>query len=50
MNVLIAFVITMVVLLVALIKLKVSPGVALFACAVLMALLCGIPLADTLGI
>lgn len=49
MNVLIAFVITMVVLLVALIKLKVSPGVALFACAVLMALLCGIPLADTLG-
>ena len=39
MNVLIAFVITMVVLLVALIKLKVSPGVALFACAVLMSLL-----------
>ena len=32
MNVLIAFVITMVVLLVSLIKLKVSPGVSLFAC------------------
>lgn len=32
MNVLIAFVITMAVLLVSLIKLKVSPGVSLFAC------------------
>ena len=32
MNVLIAFVITMAVLLVCLIKLKVSPGVSLFAC------------------
>ena len=48
MNVLLAFVITMIVLLVVLIKCKVSPGVALFACAVLMALLCGMPLTDTL--
>ena len=49
MNVLLAFVITMIVLLVILIKCKVSPGVALFACAVLMALLCGMPLTDTLN-
>lgn len=49
MNVLLAFVITMAVLLVILIKCKVSPGVALFGCAILMALLCGIPLPDTLG-
>lgn len=49
MNVLLAFVITMAVLLFALIKLKVSPGVALFACAILMAVLCGIPLNDTLN-
>ena len=39
MNVLLAFVITMAVLLVSLITFKVSPGVSLFACAVLMALL-----------
>ena len=49
MNVLLAFVITMAVLLFVLIKVKVSPGVALFACAILMALLCAIPLTDTLG-
>lgn len=49
MNVLVAFVITMAVLLVILIKGKVSPGVALFTCAILMALLCAIPLTDTLG-
>lgn len=49
MNVLLAFVITMAVLLFALIKLKVSPGVALFVCAIIMAILCGIPLNDTLG-
>lgn len=49
MNVLIAFVITMVILLVSLIKFKVSPGVSLFVCAILMALLCGLPLTDTLG-
>ncbi len=49
MNVLIAFVITMVILLVSLIVFKVSPGVSLFTCAVIMALLCGLPLTDTLG-
>ena len=49
MNVLLAFVITMAVLLVSLIAFKVSPGVSLFACAVLMALLCGLPLHDILS-
>lgn len=49
MNVLLAFAITMAVLLVVLIKCKVSPGVALFGCAILMALLCGMPLNDTLS-
>jgi GntP family gluconate:H+ symporter len=49
MNILLAFVITMIVLLVALIVYKVSPGVALFVCAILMAMLCAIPLTDTLG-
>lgn len=49
MNVLLAFVITMAVLLFVLIKLKVSPGVALFACSVLMAILCGMPLTETLS-
>lgn len=49
MNVLIAFVITMAILLVSLIVFKVSPGVSLFVCAIIMALLCGLPLTDTLG-
>lgn len=49
MNVLLAFVITMGILMTALIKLKTSPGVALFTCAIIMAMLCGIPLNDTLG-
>lgn len=49
MNVLMAFVITMIILLVSLIAFKVSPGVSLFICAVIMALLCGIPLTDTLS-
>lgn len=49
MNVLLAFAITMAVLLVILIKGKVSPGVALFGCAILMAMLCGMPLNDTLS-
>ncbi|MGI5947778.1 MAG: GntP family permease [Lachnospiraceae bacterium] len=49
MNVLIAFLITMAILLVLLIKFKVSPGVSLFACAILMAVLCGLPLTDTLN-
>lgn len=49
MNVLIAFLITMAILLVMLIKCKVSPGVSLFACAILMAVLCGLPLIDTLN-
>lgn len=46
MNVLLAFVITMAILLVALIVFKVSPGVALFVCAILMGILCGMPLTD----
>lgn len=49
MNVLIAFMITMIILLVSLIIFKVSPGVSLFLCAIAMALLCGLPLTDTLG-
>ena len=49
MNVLIAFMITMIILLVSLIIFKVSPGVSLFLCAIVMALLCGLPLTDTLG-
>lgn len=49
MNVLIAFLITMTILLVSLIVFKVSPGVSLFVCAIIMALLCGLPLGDTLG-
>ena len=39
----------MAILLVLLIKFKVSPGVSLFACAILMAVLCGLPLTDTLN-
>lgn len=46
MNVLLAFVITMVILLVSLIVFKVSPGVSLFVCAVIMAVLCGMPLTE----
>lgn len=49
MNVLFAFIFTMAVLLIALVKMKVSPGVALFVCAIIMAMLCGISMADTLG-
>ncbi len=48
MNILLAFVLTMVVLLVALIKFKVSPGLALFGSAILMALLGGVALPDML--
>ncbi|WP_428769627.1 SLC13 family permease [Treponema sp. HNW] len=49
MNVLVAFIITMAVLLISLIVFKISPGVSLFSCAVLMALLCGLPLNDILS-
>ncbi|MDO4267320.1 MAG: SLC13 family permease [Eubacteriales bacterium] len=49
MNVLAAFAITMAVLLASLIVFKVSPGVSLFLCAILMSLLCGLPLTETLG-
>jgi len=48
MNILLAFVITMAVLLIALIKFKVSPGLALFGSAILMALLGGVALPDML--
>ena len=46
-NVLLAFVIVMAILLISLIKFKVSPGVSLFVCAILMGMLCGIPLSET---
>ena len=49
MNVLLAFVITMAILLISLIVFKVSAGVALFVCAVLMGILCGMPLTETTG-
>lgn len=49
MNILIAFIITMVVLLAALIRFKVSPGLALFASAILMGFLGGVGLTDLLG-
>ena len=49
MNILIAFIITMAALLVALIKFKVSPGLALFASAILMGFLGGVGMTDMLG-
>lgn len=48
MNILLAFVLTMVILLVALIKFKINPGLALFGSAILMALLGGVALPDML--
>ncbi len=49
MNILVAFIITMAVLLIALIKFKVSPGLALFASAILMGFLGGVGMTDMLG-
>lgn len=49
MNVLIAFIIVMTLLLIALIKFKISPGVGLFAAAILMGFLTFMPLPDILG-
>lgn len=49
MNILIAFVLTMVILLTALIKFKISPGLALFGSAILMSVLGGVSLTDMLG-
>ncbi len=49
MNILAAFIITMAALLVALIKFKVSPGLALFASAILMGFLSGMGLTDLMG-
>lgn len=49
MNILLAFVITMAVLLIALIIFKVSPGLALFGSAILMAVLGGVALPDMLS-
>lgn len=49
MNLLVAFIITMAVLLAALIKFKVSPGLALFASAILMGFLGGMEMTDMLG-
>lgn len=49
MNVLLAFAITFALLLIALIKFKVSPAVGLFVSAVVMGLLTEMPIADILG-
>ena len=49
MNVLIAFLITITILLVALIKFKISPAVGLFVSAIIMAVLCKMPSAELLG-
>lgn len=49
MNVLAAFVITMIILMTSLIKFKISPGVSLFVCAIIMGILCGMPMTDMLG-
>lgn len=49
MNVLIAFGITFILMMLALIKFKVSPGVGLFMAAVIMGLLTGMPMTDLLG-
>lgn len=49
MNVLIAFVITFLLLMLALIKFKVSPGLGLFVAAIIMGLLCRMPINDLLG-
>ena len=49
MNVIIAFFLVMAALFAALIKLRISPAVALFSCAVLMAFLCGFSVSETLS-
>lgn len=49
MNVLVAFLITITILLVILIKFKVSPAVGLFVSAILMAVLCQLSMGDLLG-
>ena len=49
MIVLLAFMITMAILLISLIVFKVSAGVALFVCALHMGILCGMPLTETTG-
>ncbi len=49
MNVLLAFLITITLLLVALIKFKVSPGIGLFVAAILMGLLASMPVNDILS-
>ena len=43
MNVLVAFLITITILLVILIKFKISPAVGLFVSAIIMAVLCQMP-------
>lgn len=49
MSVLLAFVITMIILLVSLIAFKVSPGVSLFVCSIIMGLLVGMPMGNMLS-
>lgn len=49
MNVLIAFLITFILMMLALVKFKVSPGVGLFMAAIVMGVLSGMPLADILA-
>ncbi|GKX57402.1 gluconate permease [Leminorella grimontii] len=49
MSVLVAFLAVMVVLLLMLIKFKVSPAIGLFVSAIMMAVLCGMPTGELLG-
>ena len=49
MNVLVAFLITITILLVILIKFKISPAVGLFVSAIIMAVLCQMPSTELLG-
>lgn len=49
MNILLAFLITMALLLLALIRFKISPGLALFGSAILMGFLGGVSMTDMLG-
>ena len=49
MNVLVAFLITITILLVILIKFKISPAVGLFVSAIIMAVLCQMPSTELFG-
>lgn len=49
MNILVAFIIAMAILLIALIKFKVSPSIGLFTAAIIMGFLSGVPLKNLIG-